>query len=417
MGHRERRHPLHPLVPAADRADRREARRASSSPTATAAASSASPARSSSRASPTPPASRPAACAPPSRPAATPPGTRPAPPSSCEARNGAPCASRPSSSATTARRSTRRRRSCAPCEALSHAGAAACCSCFGNDAGIARRHHPRLRAGVLPDRPRRSTALRPDLMTCGRTLFGATPAQGPAAGGPLLRLHPEPRAGVHARGRAASSTGSASRSRPATTRWPRASSRSRPIFEEVNLAADHNMLLMDVMRRWPPRHDFACCCTRSRSPASTAAASTTTGRMATDTGRQPARPADETPHENLQFLVVPGGRHPGGPQARRPAARQHRQRRQRPPPRRQRGAAGDHLDLPRRQLTDILDEIEKGTCRSAPRKGGVSSTSASASLPAAAPDNTDRNRTSPFAFTGNKFEFRAVGSQPGSPGP
>jgi hypothetical protein len=96
------------------------------------------------------------------------------------------------------------------------------------------------------------------------------------------------------------------------------------------------------------------------------------------------------------------------------AAARRRPRRQRPPPRRQRSAPGDHLDLPRRHADDIFEQIEKGAPRSPRRRHleiGVDT------LPTLPKDAGDRNRTSPFAFTGNKFEFRAVGSNQSISGP
>ena len=122
-----------------------------------------------------------------------------------------------------------------------------------------------------------------------------------------------------------------------------------PIFENANVATDHNMLVMETMKRVAGRYGLrAACSTRSRSPASTARASTTTGRWPPTTGQQPAQARR---HAARQPPVpgLPGGRHRGRVKHQRPAAGVGRQRRQRPPPGRQRGAAGDHLDLPGRQ--------------------------------------------------------------------
>ena len=80
--------------------------------------------------------------------------------------------------------------------------------------------------------------------------------------------------------------------------------------------------------------------------ASTARASTTTGRWRTDDGENLLDPGND-PHANAQFLAFLVAVIRGGQRPRRPAPREHRRRRQRPPPRRQRGAAGDHVDLPR----------------------------------------------------------------------
>ena len=149
----------------------------------------ASPARSLSRASPTPPASPPAACAPPSRPAATPHGTPPPTPSSrtrC-------CASPPPSAPTAARRSTRKPRCCAPWSAIDKQ-AMRVLRAVRRHRCRPRHHHRRRRAGVFPRSTRQvlRQAQGPASMT-GRTLFGCSAAQGPGAGGSLLRRHPVPR--------------------------------------------------------------------------------------------------------------------------------------------------------------------------------------------------------------------------------
>jgi glutamine synthetase len=132
--------------------------------------------------------SPPAASVPPSRPAATPPGTRPAR-LHHQAPNTPRSASRPRSSPGPARRSTRRPRCCARCRrsatrrcASSRSSAPTC----GVAMVITTARH---RAGVLPDRPNSSIA-RPDLLICGRTLFGAGP-QGAGARRSLLRPIPE----------------------------------------------------------------------------------------------------------------------------------------------------------------------------------------------------------------------------------
>ncbi len=132
--------------------------------------------------------------------------------------------------------------------------------------------------------------------------------------------------------------------------------------------------------------------------------------MGTDSGENLLDPGD-TPHDNLQFLffcaavIQAVNKHQGLLRASVASAGQ------RPPPRRQRGAAGDHLDLPRRAA--------RATCSTAIEKGKTTKTSKRRVVPRARRPipcrrcrsiGGDRNRTSPFAFTGNKFEFRAVGS-------
>ena len=122
---------------------------------------------------------------------------------------------------------------------------------------------------------------------------------------------------------------------------------------------------------------------------------------------QPARSAGRDPHQH----AVPGVplRHDSrGGHPRRPAARLDRVGGQRSSARRQRGAAGHHLVFLGEMLSDILEQVEKGVPKRTIR-GGTLDLGAK-TLPQLPRHSGDRNRTSPFAFTGNKFEFRAVGS-------
>ena len=129
-------------------------------------------------------------------------------------------------------------------------------------------------------------------------------------------------------------------------------------------------------------------------------------------GRRPRQqPAQPGRHAARQH-AVPGLLRRGDPRRRQvagPAARQHRQRRQRSSPRRQRSAAGDPLGLPRRHAHRHLRADREGRRQVAPSSGGILDIGV-AVLPKLPRDAGDRNRTSPFAFTGNKFEFRAVSS-------
>ena len=166
---------------------------------------------------------------------------------------------------------------------------------------------------------------------------------------------------------------------------------------------------------WPSATAWCACCTRSRSPASTARASTSTSRSATRPRATCSIPGD-TPHENAQFLVFCGAVIRAVHKHARPAARGRRHRRQRPPPRRQRSPAGDHLDLPRRAARRRV-RADQGGRRQDRRRARARSRSASTRCRSCPKDAGDRNRTSPFAFTGNRFEFRAVGSGQSIGGP
>ena len=132
--------------------------------------------------------------------------------------------------------------------------------------------------------------------------------------------------------------------------------------------------------------------------------------------REPAQPRRHAARQR----PVPGllrGRHPGRAQVCRSCCACRVARRgQRPPPGRQRGPAGDHLDLPGRSAPGRHRPAREGRAPRAPSRA-ASWRSASSVLPKLPRDAGDRNRTSPFAFTGNKFEFRAVGGSQSIAGP
>ncbi len=130
--------------------------------------------------------------------------------------------------------------------------------------------------------------------------------------------------------------------------------------------------------------------------------------MGTDTGHEPARAGRHAGGEPAVPVLL-RGRHRGRQQAPGAAARVGRERRPGPPPRRQRGAAGDHLDLPRR---GAREGVRRDRRPARPRRtpSGNFLGLGTPVLPPLPLHGGDRNRTSPFAFTGNKFEFRALGS-------
>jgi hypothetical protein len=216
---------------------------------------------------------------------------------------------------------------------------------FGTDEGVSRVNDPRHRAGVLPGRP--APLLRPprphDLR---RTLFGAKPPKGQELDDHYFGAIPQRVIAFMAEVER-SSTASACRSRRGTTRSRRASTRSRRSSRTANVACDHQMLVMETLKRVAPRYGLAGPAAREavrrRERLGQAQQLVALDRH----GRQPARPARRDAHEHaVPGLPVRG--HPRGRPPRRPAPRLDRQRRQRPPPRRQRGAARDHLDLPGR---------------------------------------------------------------------
>jgi glutamine synthetase len=186
-----------------------------------------------------------------------------------------------------------------------------------------------------------------------------------------------------------------------------------PIFEEANIAVDHNQLVMEVLKKVARRHNFDCLLHEKPfagingsgkhnnwSLAVTASGEGLDGLNLLDPGK--------TPHQNLRFLTflvatLKGvNKHQGLLRAGiASSGNDHRLGANEAPPAIISVFLGD-------LLSKILDTIEKGEAGSnyeeAVIRMGISK------LPEVMKDNTDRNRTSPFAFTGNKFEFRAVGS-------
>ncbi|HNX25574.1 MAG TPA: glutamine synthetase III [Spirochaetota bacterium] len=180
-----------------------------------------------------------------------------------------------------------------------------------------------------------------------------------------------------------------------------------PIFEEANLAVDHNQLLMDTMTKVARRHNLAALLHEKPFAGVNGSGKHVNWSIGTDDGINLLNPG-KTPTENIQFLVfliaVIKAVHRHGDILRATVAttgNEHRLGANEAPPAIISVFLGE-------QLERILGAIEKGEI--------LKDTDAAlidlglASLPVVSKDNTDRNRTSPFAFTGNKFEFRAVGS-------
>ena len=307
-----------------------------------------------------------------------------------------------------AKRSTRRRRCCARWRRC-RTQALRILRLFGNTEAQQGLHHRRPRAGILPDRqelllrPARPDQRRPHPLR-------RHAAQGPGAGRPVFRRHPRARPGLHGRLRDASCSSWACRSRPGTTRSPPASTRSRRSSRTANLATDHQHADDGDRCAAPPTSTaWPACCTRSRSPASTARASTTTGRCPPTPARTCSTPATRrtTTPSSWSSAWPSSAPSPSTPSCcacrSRGAANDHRLGANEAPPAIISIFLGD-------QLQDIIDQLEKGGAKST-KQGGFMEIGVSV-LPKLPKDAGDRNRTSPFAFTGNKFEFRAVGGSP-----
>ncbi len=181
-----------------------------------------------------------------------------------------------------------------------------------------------------------------------------------------------------------------------------------PIYETANIAVDHNQLVMEAMKRVAYKHDLRCLLHEKPYAGVNGSGKHNNWSITTDNGENLLDPGD-TPNKNIQFLLVLAcilravDRH--GDLLRQSASdvgNDHRLGANEAPPAIISVFLGDQLEDVVRQL------VETGDAAKVKQRGkletGVST------LPDFEKDATDRNRTSPFAFTGNKFEFRMVGS-------
>lgn len=184
-----------------------------------------------------------------------------------------------------------------------------------------------------------------------------------------------------------------------------------PIFEEANLAVDHNSLLMDIMGRVASRHNFKVLLHEKPFAGVNGSGKHNNWSLSTDTGVNLLGPG-KTPMSNLQFLTffvnTIKAVHENEELLRATVAsagNDHRLGANEAPPAIISVFIGE-------QLTKVLEELEGVTKgKLSPEEKTDLKLNVIGKIPDVLLDNTDRNRTSPFAFTGNKFEFRAVGSQ------
>lgn len=184
-----------------------------------------------------------------------------------------------------------------------------------------------------------------------------------------------------------------------------------PIFEETNLAVDHNMLLMSLMKKIARKHGFQVLLHEKPFDGINGSGKHNNWSLSTDTGVLLHGPG-KTPMDNLRFVVfivetlMGVYKHNGLLKASiMSATNAHRLGANEAPP----AIISSFLG---KQLSEILDHIEnsdKDELFSIKGKKGINLDIPE--IPEIMMDNTDRNRTSPFAFTGNRFEFRAVGSE------
>lgn len=187
-----------------------------------------------------------------------------------------------------------------------------------------------------------------------------------------------------------------------------------PVFATVNVATDHNQLTMETMQKVAIRRGLVCLLHEKPFAGVNGSGKHNNWSLVTDDGQNLLEPG-KTPHENEQFLIflcaVVRAVDKYSKLLRSSVAtsgNDHRLGANEAPPAIVSIFLGD-------QLTDIFDQLASGSATTS-KQGGVLKLGVS-TLPPLPMDSTDRNRTSPFAFTGNKFEFRMVGSAQSTAGP
>lgn len=250
---------------------------------------------------------------------------------------------------------------------------------------------------------------RPDLTLSGRTVYGHAPAKGQQLEDHYFGAIPER---VYAFMRDFEQE-SYKLGIPLRTRHNEVAPgqfECAPIFEEANLAVDHNTLLMDVMSRVAKRHNLMVLLHEKPFAGINGSGKHNNWSMSTDTGVNLLAPG-KTPKTNLMFLTffvnTIKAVYAYADLLRASiasAGNDHRLGANEAPPAIISIFIGKYL-------TDVLDEVEKRVGEQFDEQDeAILKLDIHKSIPELMLDNTDRNRTSPFAFTGNKFEFRAVGS-------
>jgi len=247
---------------------------------------------------------------------------------------------------------------------------------------------------------------RPDLINAGRTLFGAKPPKG-------QELEDQYFGAIADRAMAFMSDVETELYKvgvPVKTRHNEVAPSQyeiAPVFENANLATDHQMMTMETMRRTAPKYGLECLLHEKPFAGVNGSGKHLNWSMSDDEGHNLLSPG-ANPHDNLQFLVFCTAvlravdTWQGLLRASiASAGNDHRLGANEAPPAILSVFLGD-------MLTDIFEQIEKGGATST-KHGGILDTGVMV-LPKLPRDAGDRNRTSPFAFTGNKFEFRAVSS-------
>lgn len=256
-------------------------------------------------------------------------------------------------------------------------------------------------------------AQREDLRFCGRTLFGAKPPKGQELEDHYFgAIRPRVAAFMKELDEELWKVGVLSKTKH--NEVAPCQHEMAPIFSDANTACDHNQLAMEMMKRVADRHDLVCLLHEKPFAGVNGSGKHDNWSLGTDTGKNLLKPGS-TPSQNAQFLLFLAAFIKGVDEYQDVlrstvafAGNDHRLGAQEAPPAVVSVFLGDELNA-------VVESIINGTAYTDAGKRtlevGVDV------LPSIRQDNTDRNRTSPMAFTGNKFEFRMLGSSQSISGP
>ena len=255
---------------------------------------------------------------------------------------------------------------------------------------------------------------RPDLMFSGRTLFGALPPKGQEMEDHYFGVIRE-RVGAYMKDLNEELWKLGVTAKTQHNEVAPAQHELAPIYETANIAVDHNQLVMETMKRVAVKHGMRCLLHEKPYAGVNGSGKHDNWSITTDNGVNLLDPGD-TPNENIQFLLVLACIMKAVDthadllrQSASDVGNDHRLGANEAPPAIISMFLGE-------QLEDVVKQLVETGSADSVKQGGKLETGVS-TLPDLQKDATDRNRTSPFAFTGNKFEFRMVGSADSIAGP
>lgn len=248
---------------------------------------------------------------------------------------------------------------------------------------------------------------RPDLIFAGRTLFGAPAPKGQEMEDHYFGVIRE-RIGAYMKDLNEELWKLGVSAKTQHNEVAPAQHELAPIYETANIAVDHNQIVMETMKRVAVHHDMRCLLHEKPFAGVNGSGKHNNWSLGTDNGVNLLDPGD-TPNENIQFLLVLACIMKAADthadllrQSASDVGNDHRLGANEAPPAIISMFLGE-------QLEDVVKQLVETGIAATCKEGGVLETGVS-TLPNLTKDATDRNRTSPFAFTGNKFEFRMVGS-------